>query len=223
MTKQWNSPVELNTFTTEQGRKLLRTKLSNIQADRFVSRFVETAVAAREAVLNKSKAEIGKILVAGYCRDVGLLPEYVNSLPRGLLPILSCFEVNSNAAGKILDRTYTVIIKLDNQPVPYNLYSRHRCGIYSDSIPKSLTEPELARLRELLTECCQFHADRNELSNVVNTKVRACKKIPDLLKEFPTAESYLDDKFYEGEPNTPAIAVPEDTYQAILGKFAVAA
>ena len=36
MAKQWNSPTELNTFTTEQGRKLKRSRLTQEQRNRFI-------------------------------------------------------------------------------------------------------------------------------------------------------------------------------------------
>lgn len=226
MAKQWNSPTELNTFTTEQGRKLKRSRLTQEQRNRFVVRYVETHTAARKNTLAALHQQIWAILQAADAAMLGLTPEYIQALPKGLLPTVDSLNVradsaapNDPSASKCLS-SY-VRMCFPKQAVSWNLYTETNYISSCSMLLPGLAPAKKKALHDLLQQCAAFDRDVTALKRLVETKVEGCSKITDLLTQFLTAECFMDASFYQGEPATPAELVPAAVFDAALSKFLV--
>ena len=226
MAKQWNSPTELNTFTTEQGRKLKRSRLTQEQRNRFVVRYVETHTAARKNTLAALHQQIWAILQAADAAMLGLTPEYIQALPKGLLPTAGSLNVRADYAVPNDPSTSKYLcsyvrICFPTQAVSWNMYTEINYKNSCFMRPPSLTPAKKKELHALLQQCAAFDRDVTALIQLVKTKVEGCRKITDLLTQFLTAECFMDASFYQGEPATPAELVPAAMFDDALSKFLV--
>ena len=226
MAKQWNSPTELNTFTTEQGRKLKRSRLTQEQRDSFVARYVETHTAARKNSLAALHQQIWAILQAADAAVLGLTPEYIQALPKGLLPTADRLGIRANcvapkepSAASCLHTS--VCIRFPKQAVSWNMYAAINYNDISSAQLPGLPPAKKKALHDALQQCAAFDRDVIALKRLVETKAKGCTKITDLLTQFLTAECFMDASFYQGEPTTPAELVPAAMFDAALSKFLV--
>lgn len=223
MNKQWNSASELNTFTSEQGRKLKRSKLSQDQKCKFVSRYMETHTATRKQALVSLHQQIWTILQKADATLLGLTPEYVQALPKGLLPTVDSLCLKADfALPETLGCLYsTVRIRFPKQVVSWNMYAAINYSATFSTLLPAMTKAEKENLHAALQHCASFDRDVTALKRLVEKKVNGCAKITDLLTQFLTAECFMDATFYQGEPATPAELVPATVFDAALSKFLV--
>lgn len=222
MAKQWNSPAELNTFTSEQGRKLKRTKLSAYQRNCFIRAYLLTHTHARETKLRATHPRIMELLLSGAARKLGLSLEYLQALPKELLPYVQRAQISSNLVhSDSLHKTISLYFS-EKVRVPWVVYDvlRYQYDTPATFLKNTVFTPEeRTELHTLLQQCAEYEIDYAELRDLVTKKVYGCNKAADLVTQFPTAECYMDSSFYQGEPEVPAEIVPVTQLQAVLSKF----
>lgn len=234
MSNQFNSPTQLNTFTSAQGRVLKKGALNKRMRELFVKNFYVTTIHKREKQHEKDKIEAGELLRQIAIESTGLSVEFFDALPKGLFEnisgrhgyfILPEKYIKDPEVAAFVRRKCTLKAVIPNdKTIPHSVYS-FVCqygGEPRKDLPTITPSLEAAteRLIELINKIAVYHYDARKLHDMVTDSVEGCRTVKQLCELYVSAEDYFDGSFYAQTPGVPGtVILPKELRQA-LSKWA---